>query len=68
MNQYQEVMLVQAIDYAQRGWNVLPCNYKKQPATPKGVYDATTDENQIARWWGDNPKAQIGISTGKEHL
>jgi len=66
VNRHQEAMLVQAIEYARRGWHVLPCNYNKQPSTPNGFYDATTDEDQITRWWEANPKAQIGIRTGEE--
>jgi len=66
MNKYQEATLVQAIQYARRGWHVLPCNWKKHPLTPNGFYDATTDEEQIIRWWQENPKSLIGIRTGKE--
>jgi len=66
MNKYQKATLVQALQYAQRGWHVLPCSYKKTPLTAKGLKDATTDEEQIQQWWHDNPKSLIGIRTGKE--
>ena len=29
-----------------------------------GFKDATTDPEQIARWWADHPEANIGIATG----
>ena len=66
MNKYQEATLVQAIQYARRGWHVLPCNFKKRPVTANGFYDASTEEEQIMAWWEENPKALIGIRTGKE--
>lgn len=29
-----------------------------------GLYDATTNEEQINRWWAKHPKANIGLRTG----
>lgn len=36
----------------------------KHPRTPNGVKDATTDAEQIRRWWTQWPEANIGIATG----
>ena len=38
----------------------------KPPITQHGVNDATTEREQIKRWWTDNPNANIGIATGSE--
>ncbi|MBZ5584044.1 MAG: bifunctional DNA primase/polymerase [Acidobacteriia bacterium] len=38
----------------------------KHPTTRNGVLDATTDVDQISRWWGAMPHANIGIATGHE--
>ena len=29
-----------------------------------GLYDATTDVDQVARWWSEHPQANIGVPTG----
>ena len=34
--------------------------------TTHGHKDATIDEGTIRAWWGNTPKANIGIRTGKE--
>ena len=58
-------MLDAALDYAQRGWLVLPLiPGKKEPLTTKGFYDASTDEAQINEWWTQYPHANIGIQVG----
>jgi hypothetical protein len=36
----------------------------KHPRTPRGLKDATTDPEQIKRWWQKWPDANIGIATG----
>ncbi len=36
----------------------------KHPRTPRGLKDATTDLEQIKRWWQKWPDANIGIATG----
>jgi P4 family phage/plasmid primase-like protien len=38
----------------------------KHPITQHGVNDATTERDQIRRWWTDNPNANIGIATGRK--
>lgn len=54
-----------ALIYASWGWHVLPVvSNGKVPATQHGVKDATTDAEQIARWWAQNQDFNIGIATG----
>ena len=38
----------------------------KHPTTRHGVNDATTDGEQIDRWWTEQPDANIGIAAGQE--
>lgn len=33
-----------------------------------GAWDGTTDPDKIRRWWGQNPKANIGISMGEDRI
>ena len=55
-----------ALTYASWGWHVLPVVPNgKVPATQHGVKDATTDPEQIARWWAQNPDFNIGIAAGE---
>jgi replicative DNA helicase len=69
-----------ALEYIDNDWLVFPVHYPtefgcgcdmdcnsngKTPATPNGFKDATTDENQIRRWFC-NPNINIGIPTGKQ--
>jgi len=72
--------LTAALDYAHRGWPVLPLHWPidghcscgqadcKSPAghphTEHGLDDATTDSDTIRKWWGRWPKANIGIVMG----
>jgi len=52
-----------ALYYARRGWPVFPCKPRsKEPATPHGFQDATTDEGQIVAWWTATPDANIGLA------
>jgi hypothetical protein len=45
-------MLSAALELADAGWAVLPLN-GKQPATPHGHHDATTNRRTIRRMWAD---------------
>ena len=54
-----------ALTYASWGWHVIPVVPNgKIPATQHGVKDATTDPEQIAIWWAQNPEFNIGIAAG----
>jgi len=54
-----------ALSYANKGYYVFPCKVKsKEPATPNGFKDATTDEEVIREWWRREPNYNIGIRTG----
>ena len=47
------------------GYRVLPLvPNKKTPLTKHGCKDATEDLEQVAKWWRENPSANIGIATG----
>lgn len=49
--------------YARRGLHVFPLASRgKEPVTRHGFLDATTDEEQIARWTRRYPRANIGIA------
>jgi hypothetical protein len=55
-----------ALAYASWGWHVIPVVPNgKVPATQHGVKDATTDAEQITRWWTLNPNYNIGIAAGE---
>jgi hypothetical protein len=54
-----------ALGYARRGWRVFPCKPRmKQPLTAHGFKDATTDLDQIRRWWKITPASNIATPTG----
>lgn len=56
-----------ALAYASWGWHIIPVVPNgKVPATQHGVNDATTDLEQITRWWAQNPNYNIGIAAGKK--
>lgn len=56
-----------ALSYVQvHRWPVFPIAVAgKRPLSPRGFYNATTDVEQILRWWRQWPDANIGIPTGE---
>src|SRR5262245_48659157 len=55
-----------ALTLAARGLHVFPCLPRaKEPATPHGCNDATTDPGLIREWWHLVPDCNIGIATGE---
>lgn len=58
-------LLDAALDYAGRGWHVLPLRPgTKLPATSRGLHDATTDGSTIDQWWARRRSTNVGIRTG----
>lgn len=54
-----------ALFYAGKGWHVFPLRAgTKEPATPHGFKDATTDTRKIETWWHGRSDLNIGIRTG----
>lgn len=57
-------LLAAALRYAELGYRVFPCAPGgKAPLTEHGFHDATSDAEQIERWWMQHPNANIGIPT-----
>lgn len=60
-----EALIDAALVLAWQGVPVFPCKpLGKLPITPNGFYDATTDEDQIRKWWTRTPNANIAIPAG----
>ena len=71
-----------ALEYAARGWQVLPlhgiergsctCGKKdcqspgKHPRTSHGLKDASSDPETVSEWWQRWPEANIGVRTGED--
>lgn len=62
--------LAVALEFADAGFAVFPCRERggrgdiKSPYTTNGFKAATTDREQIRRWWKKWPRALIGLPTG----
>jgi hypothetical protein len=57
-------MLEAALRYAELGYSVFPCAPgRKTPLTQHGFQEATTDSEQIERWWEQHPTANVAIAT-----
>ncbi|MBN98160.1 MAG: hypothetical protein CME16_02755 [Gemmatimonadetes bacterium] len=56
-----------AIEYAKRGFPVLPLRPgSKAPATMHGKNDASTDAEQVTRWFQPDSSYNVGILTGEK--
>ncbi|MCZ6655100.1 MAG: bifunctional DNA primase/polymerase [Planctomycetota bacterium] len=76
-----ELKAVALLYVGEYGWPVIPCHHVisgrcscgrndcgspgKHPRTAHGVKDATTEPEQIEKWWDKWPGSNIGIATGK---
>lgn len=64
--------LAAALDYAQRGWHVIPLEVDgKAPLSrlvPHGRSDASKDKNEIRGWWDAEPNANVGIACAPSGL
>jgi hypothetical protein len=60
--------LAAALEYAERGWPVLPCEPRgKRPLgrlVPHGLKQASTDPDVIQFWFAAEPAANLGLATG----
>jgi hypothetical protein len=57
-------LLTAALRYAELRYRVFPCAPSgKAPLTEHGFHDATSNAEQIERWWTQHPSANIGIPT-----
>ncbi len=60
-------LLQAALEYAAHGWHVFPCvPGAKNPLTSHGVYDATTNPEQISSWWERWPTANVAVACGEK--
>lgn len=56
-----------ALSLAVNGWRIFPCRAKdKLPLVKAWPTVATSDAEQIRRWWAQFPDAMIGLPTGRE--
>lgn len=61
----ENIFLKAALQYINIGFSVFPVKPKgKEPLTAHGCRDASTDENQIKKWWQQYPNANIGLVMG----
>ena len=62
----QEIILKAALSYAEMGLSVIPVASNKKPAIKSWIpyQKESASEKQIIHWWGNNPRANIGIVTG----
>jgi hypothetical protein len=62
-------LLGAALDAADRGWHVFPLvRAGKTPALQAWEQRATTDKQQIFRWWANDSDKNIGVATGRSGL
>lgn len=54
-----------ALKYAKAGWKLHPCKVDKTPYLNDWPNVATSDPEQLTRWWAQWPDASIGCATGE---
>ena len=58
-----------ALALAELGYHVFPCTEGgKVPACEHGVNDATTDPEQLRKWWTINPNYNIGVAPARSEM
>lgn len=59
--------LAWALKYASKGWRVFPIKprQKQPPLISDNLVRASSDPEQITRWWTEWPDANIGVVTGE---
>src|ERR1035437_7019966 len=62
-------LLEAALEYAEAGIAIFPLADKEKHPRPgtHGVKEATTDIEQIKKWWAKWPNANIGIALGEKY-
>jgi hypothetical protein len=66
LSQHEQLMLDAAIGYAELGWRIFPVR-GKIPILDGGYHIATTDVDQVRRWWTyEHPGANIGCACDRE--
>lgn len=61
-------ILAAALEYAQKGWRVVPLHHRDKRPHPKAWQKAaTTDAEVVEQWFGDQwPDANVGVVLGKD--
>jgi len=58
-------VLRMALSCAERGWPVFPCLWdSKVPLTRHGYLDASTDPDQVTKWFARHPHRNLAVATG----
>lgn len=62
-------LLTAALLYSKLGFKIFPCMEGDKRPKKNCLWreEATTDRNQIERWWRENPNYNIGLPTGEEN-